>query len=212
MLTSLTRAGYHRSGPMNIMHRRLCRSDKWRSRLEDVILPFALAGVELGQDVLELGPGPGLTTDLLRPRVPRLTAVEIDPRLARSLRNRLAGANVAVVNGDAAALPFAGAAFSGALALTMMHHVPSPRLQDRVLREVFRVLRPGGVFAGVDSLMSLSMRLLHIGDTLVPLDPATFRERLEKAGFRDVVTEANSERLRFRARRPSPSSSTLPCF
>jgi hypothetical protein len=83
----------------------------------------------------------------------------------------------------------------------MLHHVPTPELQDRVLSEVFRVRKLGGVFAGVDSLMSLSMRLLHVGDTLVPLDPATFKGRLEKTGFRDVVAEANQERLRFRARR-----------
>jgi SAM-dependent methyltransferase len=200
-LTSPSGVGYYRLAPMNIMHRRLCRSDKWRRKLENSILPFALHEIELGGDVLELGPGPGLTTELLRKQVPRLTAVEIDPRLARSLSARLAGSNVTVVRGDAAALPFADGSFSGVLALTMLHHVPTPELQDRVLREVFRVLKPGGVFAGVDSLMSLSMRLLHVGDTLVPLDPATFKGRLEKAGFRKVVAEANQERLRFRARR-----------
>ena len=186
---------------MNIMHRRLCRSDRWRRKLENCILPFALREIELGEDVLELGPGPGLTTELLRKRVPRLTAVEIDPRSARSLSARLAGSNVTVVRGDAAALPFADRSFSGALALTMLHHVPTPELQDRVFNEVFRVLKPGGIFAGVDSLTSLSMRFLHIGDTLVPLDPATLKGRLEKAGFRDVAAEATQERLRFRARR-----------
>ncbi len=200
-LTSPSRTGYHRLARMNIMHRRLCRSDKWRRKLENSILPFALREIELGEDVLELGPGPGLTTELLRNQVQRLTAVEIDPRLARSLSARLAGSNVTVVRGDGAALPFADGSFSGALALTMLHHVPTPELQDRVLSEIFRVLKLGGVFAGVDSLMSLSMRLLHVGDTLVPLDPATFKGRLEKTGFRDVVAEANDERLRFRARR-----------
>lgn len=200
-LTSPSRTGYHRLRPMNIMHRRLCRSDKWRRKLEISILPFALWEIELGEDVLELGPGPGLTTDFLRNRVPRLTAVELDPRLAQSLSARLAGSNVTVVRGNAAALPFADGSFSCVLALTMLHHVPTPELQDRVLSEVRRVLKFGGVFAGVDSLMSLSMRLLHVGDTLVPLEPATFKGRLEKTGFRDVVAEANHERLRFRARR-----------
>jgi ubiquinone/menaquinone biosynthesis C-methylase UbiE len=186
---------------MNIMHRRLCRSDKWRVKLEDKILPFALEGVELGDHVLELGPGPGLTTEALSRLVPRLTSVEIDPRLARSLGARMRGAGVTVIRADAVSLPFHDASFSAALSLTMLHHVPSPELQDRVLGEVCRVLRPGGVFAGVDSLTSLSMRLLHIGDTLVPLDPATFGGRLERAGFQDVLVEANAERLRFRARR-----------
>ena len=186
---------------MNIFHHRLCRSAKWQRKLSDNILPFALSGVDLGDDVLEIGAGPGLTTELLSRMVPMLTAVEIDARSIKILRARLKDTAVAIVRGDALCLPFPEARFSGALALTMLHHVPSPELQDRVLREVARVLRPGGTFAGVDSLTSLSMRLLHIGDTLVPLDPATFGARLEGAGFHDIVVETNPERLRFRARR-----------
>lgn len=186
---------------MNLHHRRLCRSTKWKRKLSDNILPFALSGVELGDNVLEIGAGPGLTTELLRSIVPRLTAVEIDARLVKALKSRLFGTDVVIVRGDALSLPFSDASFSGVLALTMLHHVPSPELQDRVLKEVSRVLRPGGMFVGVDSLMSFHMRIIHIGDTLVPLDPMTFGRRLEEAGFHDVIVEANAERLRFRARR-----------
>ncbi|MBP1770240.1 MAG: methyltransferase type 11, partial [Candidatus Aminicenantes bacterium] len=50
---------------MNLFHRRLCRSEKWKRKLGDDILPFALKGVDLGDDVLEIGPGPGLTTEFL---------------------------------------------------------------------------------------------------------------------------------------------------
>ena len=54
-----------------------------------------------GEDVLELGPG--LTTDVLREQAARLTALEIDPRLASSLQERIKNANVEVVEADAAA-------------------------------------------------------------------------------------------------------------
>jgi 16S rRNA A1518/A1519 N6-dimethyltransferase RsmA/KsgA/DIM1 with predicted DNA glycosylase/AP lyase activity len=57
--------------------------------------------VPAGQNVLELGPGPGLTTDLLRSRAQRLTAIEIDARLGKALGERLHGTNVQVFNGDA---------------------------------------------------------------------------------------------------------------
>lgn len=65
------------------------------------LLPWVEAAGELGDDVLEIGPGPGLTTDLLRERVARLTAIEVDHDLAEPLRRRLAGTNVEVLWGDA---------------------------------------------------------------------------------------------------------------
>lgn len=186
---------------MNRIHRYLCRSAAWRKRLEQSILPWALQGVDLGDDVLEVGPGPGLTTDLLRPRIDRLTALEIDARLAESLQDRLRDTNVNIVEGDATAMPFADHRFSAVVSFTMLHHVRTPSLQDRLLREVYRVLRPGGFFAGVDSRQSLGMRLIHFRDTLVPIDPERFPARLKAVGFTHVLVEANAKSFRFCARR-----------
>ena len=50
--------------------------------MRERLLPDALDGVELGDNVLELGPGPGLTTQALAPMTKHLTAIEIDPELA----------------------------------------------------------------------------------------------------------------------------------
>jgi ubiquinone/menaquinone biosynthesis C-methylase UbiE len=162
-----------------------------------------LSGSDLGQDVLEVGPGPGLTTDVLQVSVQRLTAIEIDPELATSLRSRLTNSNVEVVTGDATALPFSDAQFSGGVSFTMLHHVPSPELQDKLLREVWRVIKPGGAFVGSDSLQSLFMRLIHIADTLVPVDPDRFGLRLEVAGFQVVEIEKKADAFRFHARKPA---------
>jgi len=152
--------------------------------------------------VLELGPGPGLTTDLLRQRASSLTAIEIDPALARSLAERLRGSNVRVVAGDATELPFADEQFSGVVSFTMLHHLPSPALQDQLFGEVWRVLEPGGVFVGSDSRQSWRMRMIHVGDTLVPIDPESVSPRLALAGFELVEVEKNSRAFRFHARRP----------
>ncbi len=186
---------------MNRLHRWYCRSAHWRVELEQRVLPWALKGVELGEDVLEVGPGPGLTTDFLRPRLARLTALEIDAALAEALAARLAGSNVTVIQGDAAAMPFPEARFSGVVSFTMLHHVPSREVQDKLISEVRRVLKPGGMFAGMDSRQSIVMRLAHIGDVLVPVDPRTFPARLAAAGFCDVFIETNAREFRFRARR-----------
>jgi SAM-dependent methyltransferase len=186
---------------VNRLHNSLCRSARWRKTIQQRV-PWVLSGTDLGPNVLELGPGPGLTTDLLRLTARRITAIEVDARLAESLSSRLSGSNVEVVTGDATAMPFSDAQFSGGVSFTMLHHVPSPELQDKLLREVWRVLEPGGVFVGSDSRQSLLMRLIHIGDTLVPVDPDTFGVRLEAAGFEAVELEKNSDAFRFHARRP----------
>jgi SAM-dependent methyltransferase len=186
---------------MNQIHRWLCRSAKWRKRLEEEVMPWVLNSIELGREILEVGPGPGLTTDLLRPRFARITALEVDRALAHSLAARLGSSNVAIIRGDATAMPFEDARFSGAVCFTMLHHVPSRGLQDKLLREVGRILKPGGVFAGFDSRQSLRMRLLHIRDTLVPVDPKTLGARLEKAGFQDVFIDADERAFRFHARK-----------
>lgn len=186
---------------MNGLHHWLCRSARWRRTIQQRV-PWVLSTADLGQKVLELGPGPGLTTDVLRQKVRCLTAIEVDPKLAASLDSRLRGSNVRVVEGDATDLPFTDAEFSGVVSLTMLHHVPSPELQDRLFQQVWRVLEPGGVFVGSDSLQSWLMRMIHLGDTLVPIDPDTVGRRLEAAGFQVLQVEKSSDAFRFHARRP----------
>ncbi len=187
---------------MNLAHRWLCRSAYWRKSVETYILPWVLDGLDMGANVLEVGTGPGVTTDLLRGRVEHLTCVEIDRAFADSLSLRMNGHNVTVVRQDATAMSFPDATFDGAVSLTMLHHVASEALQNRLLTEVARVLRPGGVFAGTDSLYSRSFRLLHLFDTMVVVDPSTFPERLRAAGFVDVQVDVlEPYAFRYRARK-----------
>ncbi len=184
---------------MNLVHRWLCGSRYWRRTVEADILPWVLDGLDLGSRVLEIGPGPGVATEFLCNRVKSLTCVEIDRKLAASLSRRTAGRNVAVVCEDASAMSLADRTFDSALCFTMLHHVPSTELQDRLLAQVARVLRPGGVFAGTDSLYRPGFRLLHLFDTMVVVDPQTFPGRLESAGFTDVQVDVNPHAFRFRA-------------
>jgi ubiquinone/menaquinone biosynthesis C-methylase UbiE len=184
---------------MNLLHRLVCRSALWRRTVECWVIPWALDGLDPGEDVLELGPGPGLTTDVLREQAARLTAVEIDPRMASSLQERMKNSNVEVVEADATAMPFPDGSFSAVLSFTMLHHVPSVTLQDQLLAEAWRVLRPGGLFAGTDTAPSVLLRLAHIGDTMVPVDPATLGQRLETVGFDEVKVEKRLGTFRFRA-------------
>ena len=187
---------------MNLVHRWLCSSANWRKVVETYIVPWTLEGVNLGADLLEVGPGPGASTDLLHARVARLTCVEIDRSYADKIRRRAPG-NVRVLCEDATKMSLGDRSFDAVVCFTMLHHVPSASLQDRLLREVARVLRPGGVFVGTDSLYSRSFRLLHLFDTMVVVDPVTFPARLRAAGFDDVTVDVMKPyAFRFRARRP----------
>jgi ubiquinone/menaquinone biosynthesis C-methylase UbiE len=191
---------------MNTRHLQLCASAEWAETVRQQILPWALGDRELGDDVLEVGPGPGMTTDVLRGSVARLTAVEVDEVLATALAARMQGSNVEVVHADGTALPFDADRFSGATSFTMLHHVPSAQQQDRLFGELCRVLRPGGLLVGVDSVDSPEWRELHSDDTCVPVDPATLAARLQHAGFVEVEVERASpepaHRFRFAARAP----------
>ena len=187
---------------MNRLHTVICSSGRWQRIVERELLPWGLGAVELGDDVLEIGPGFGATTRVLARRVPALTVLELDEGYCERLRRELADP-VTIVQGDATAMPFHDGQFSAVVCFTMLHHLPSAQAQNRLLSEVTRVLRPGGLFAGTDSLgQGLLFRLLHIRDTLVPVAPDGLADRLHDAGLTEPVVSESASSFRFRARKP----------
>ena len=98
-------------------------------------------------------------------------------------------------------MPFESARFTGAMTFTMLHHVPTVELQDRLFGEIFRVLRPGGLLVASDSVASEDLAALHIDDIYNPVDPATLSDRLGTIGFADIEVETNSLGWRCHARR-----------
>ncbi|MFP3906911.1 MAG: class I SAM-dependent methyltransferase [Acidimicrobiales bacterium] len=167
--------------------------------LETDLLPWLEEVADLGDDVLEIGPGPGLTTDLLRSRTDRVTAVEVDEQLAEALVKRLAGTNVEVVHGDAANTDLATDRFSAATCFSVLHHVPSPTTQDQVLAEIHRVLRPGASLFVTDSRDLEPIREFHHDDVFNPLGEETVVARLETAGFTDIDLQIGDYEIRCRA-------------
>ncbi len=187
---------------MNRLHQWRCSSAGWRKITGEDRLPWTLEGVPLGAEVLEPGPGYGAVTEVLRARVERLTCVEVDGVLAEKLRARMSGGNVRVVHGDGSKLEIADGSFDAAVCVMMLHHVPSVELQDRLLGEVMRVLRPGGWLVGNDGRPGWLFRAAHAFDTLVMVDPATLGGRLERAGFVEVEVDLRRTIYRFRGRKP----------
>ncbi len=185
---------------MNRNHARLCSSDRWIRYIgKDVVAPISQR-VRLGRRMLEVGPGPGAATEHLRHLVADLTLLELDEAAVAALEERYAGAGVSVQAGDATAMPFPDASFDSVGAFTVLHHVPTVAQQDRILAEALRVLRPGGVFVGADSLPATAVHDFHRGDVYNPVDPGTFFTRLKTVGFAAVTIEQDEE-LIFIARK-----------
>jgi SAM-dependent methyltransferase len=135
----------------------------------------------------------------------RLTVLELDPGYCRKLRAELGNGSrgVNVVEGDATALPFRDGRFSDVLCFTMLHHIPTAAQQDQAFAEVARVLRPGGTFAGTDSIGSgWLFHAIHVGDTLNLIDPDSLPARLGAAGLSVDVVKRGGRSFRWRATRP----------
>lgn len=185
----------------------LLRSDGWRDLLADFILPFALGDLDLsalGERVLEVGPGPGTTTELLRPRLHHLTVLELDESLAGNLRTRFEGTDVQVHRGDGTAMSYGDASFTGVVMFTMCHHVPTVAAQDQLFAEVARVLRPGGLLIANDSVASPELAALHVDDVYCPVDPQSLDDRLRSAGFAEVRVRSNDFGWAAHAWTPTP--------
>jgi SAM-dependent methyltransferase len=168
---------------MNAYETWFCGSWVWRWVTRRQLLPWFLQGSELGDHVLELGAGPGAATQELALRAARVTSLEFDHAFAAKLGARVSGSNAAVIQADAAELPFADATFSSAIAILTLHHLRSSGLQNRAFVEIARVLRPGGVFLAFEIQDSWLHRVAHIRSTFVPVDPRSAVARLKSAGF-----------------------------
>ena len=113
----------------------------------------AQAGIEPGQTVLEIGTGTGSVLLLVARAVPDATMIGLDPdpeALAVAGRKlRRAGVEARLARGYADRLPYPDGSVDRVLSSFMLHHLP-PDAQQAALREVRRVLAPGGRLHLVD--------------------------------------------------------------
>jgi ubiquinone/menaquinone biosynthesis C-methylase UbiE len=186
---------------------KLCSTPEWAEWLQTEVLPFLVRDIDLGEKMLEVGPGPGAATEWLRHRVRSLVTVEADREAAERLTETYASTNVTTIVGDATAMLFDEGSFDSAGCFTMLHHVPSNAAQNRLLAEVLRVLRPGGVLIGSDSLPSDGLHQFHEADTYNPVEPGTFIVRLQTIGF-DRITVKIDGTLNFIAHKPTDDSTS----
>ncbi|AGL03435.1 class I SAM-dependent methyltransferase [Desulfoscipio gibsoniae] len=116
------------------------------SRFADRVEKDAVLGyleIKDGMSVLDIGCGTGNYTLLLSRQGLRVTGLDISPGMLARARAKAEEAHldVELLQGDATALPFGDNSFDAVLSVSALEFMPHP---DKVLREAYRVLKPGG--------------------------------------------------------------------
>lgn len=187
-------AGHHWTLPLYDPMTKLMGVDRVRKVL------LARAGLQPAERVLDLGCGTGTLAVLIKRAHPQVEVVGLDPdpgALARA-RRKASGARTSIQFdvGMAGALPYRDGAFDVVFSSFMFHHLPGDE-KPKMLREVCRVLAPGGRFemvdfSGPDRSGGLVARLLQSHRLL--------RDNSEQR-ILELMTEAGLDQARCTGRR-----------
>jgi arsenite methyltransferase len=161
--------------------------------------PTALANLNPGEVVLDLGSGGGIDVLLSARRVgPTGKAYGLDMTdemlaLANENKRKAGAENVEFLRGEIEHIPLPGNSVDVIISNCVINLSAD---KDRVLREAFRVLKPGGRFAVSDVVTRGEILpeirrnvLLWIGCVAGALDENEYRSKLASAGFEQIAVE-----------------------
>ena len=161
--------------------------------------PTALAALKPGEVVLDLGSGGGIDVLLSAKRVgPTGKAYGLDMTddmlaLANQNKRKAGATNVEFLKGDIEQVPLPDCSVDVIISNCVINLSAD---KDQVLREAFRVLRPGGRFAVSDVVTRGAIRpeirqsvLAWVGCVAGALDEQVYREKLAAAGFAKIEVE-----------------------
>jgi arsenite methyltransferase len=161
--------------------------------------PTALAQLEPGETVLDLGSGGGIDVLLSAKRVgPTGKAYGLDMTdemlaLARENQRKAGVTNVEFLKGEIEHIPLPDASVDVVISNCVINLSAD---KDAVLAEACRVLKPGGRFAVSDVVVRgevpAALRRsveLWIGCVAGALDESEYRAKLAKAGFEEIAVE-----------------------
>lgn len=150
------------------------------------------AALQPGMRLLDIGCGTGTMAVLIKRLHPNVSVVGLDPdpkALARAnAKAQTAHLDIQFDRGFSDELPYPDASFDRVLSSLMYHHLPSAE-KSKTLREVRRVLRPGGSFHLLDFLNPESHQhgflahLFHAGEHLADNKESTILSLLRESGF-----------------------------
>jgi arsenite methyltransferase len=162
--------------------------------------PTALASLQAGQTVLDLGSGGGIDVLLAAKRVgPQGKVYGLDMteemlELARENQRAAGATNVEFLNGRLESIPLPDSSVDVVISNCVINLSSD---KDAALREAFRVLRPGGQFAVSDVVVHGAMPPeirrnleLWVGCIAGALEESDYAAKLEAAGFGEIQIES----------------------
>jgi SAM-dependent methyltransferase len=151
---ALVRERYGRRGPIPVGQARMLLHPV-RGLMMPARQTLARMGLQAGQTVLELGPGPGYFTiaaSRLVGHTGRIICADLQPGMLQILQERLdegGVANAHPIVADASRLPLGSGTIDLAFLVAVLGEIPD---RPAALRELRRVLKPGGVLAFTETL------------------------------------------------------------
>ena len=166
--------------------------------------------------VLDVACGTGRTLRFIRATLPKasLYGVDLSPaylRKANQLLSELPGELPQLAQANGEDLPYLDNYFHAVTSVFLFHELP-PQARQRVIEECFRVTKPGGIFVIGDSMQEGDFPEFQ---TMMNNFPVNFHEpyyqhyttdnlveRLEKAGFENILTQNHFVSKYWLARKP----------
>ncbi|HEX9323036.1 MAG TPA: class I SAM-dependent methyltransferase [Xanthobacteraceae bacterium] len=142
---------------------------RWSRRLAESFIAFA--GLADGERILDVGCGTGSLAFALAEaaKVARIAAIDASEIYLDAARAKNKDPRISFERADACALPFEDAGFDRAMSLLVLHFIPET---ERAVREMCRVVRPGGIVAATvwDTFGGMASQRMF-WDTAAVLDP-----------------------------------------
>jgi ubiquinone/menaquinone biosynthesis C-methylase UbiE len=177
-------------------------------------------GPNFGTQHIEVACGSGTLLQMMlrwrqRRRLPpsRVVAIDYAAAMIAGARGRFAGTpHVHVAQADAARLPYPDASFDTANVANSIHSLPD---LDGALKDIFRVLKPGGTFGsnvllyprGPWPLNRIAGRIndwgMRKGILYTPYEREAYRGRVETAGFEVTADSVSGNCYDVLARKPA---------
>ena len=133
---------------------------------------------------LDVGAGTGFLTRLLTPIFEEVTAVDItEPMLAKIPKT----SNLNIIVAQAEALPFESDSFDFVCAYSFLHHLYDP---DKVLKEMIRVLKPGGtIYVDLEPNSAYWKKLKEIDESQIEVQSSVVKREINATVYIEKYIE-----------------------